>query len=167
MDKYAKLIDAMRQGIVPPAPMPIMSGLVKAVDGESCTVLINDVELTDVRLKATINGSANSLIQIPKTGSYVLVGSLTGDLKDLCVLKIDELEKLQYEQDGVKFTIDSTTQKVTVSNDAVNLKDIFQELANLLKAFVVLTPVGPSSGLLPNTLTAIDKFESDFKLILN
>ena len=165
MDKYAKLREALKAATAVDM-MPLMNAKLTAVAGDSCTVLWGELELTDVRLKATINGAANKLLLVPKAGSNVLIGSLTGDLKDLAVLRVDELERLTYAQDGLEVVIDSADGKVSVANGSTSLKALFQELVDLLKGFKVNTPSGPSATLLPDTLAAIMQFETDFKLLL-
>ncbi len=167
MDKYAKFVHTLQKGIIPPKPLPIMVATVVSVQGESCTISIDGLELTEVRLKSAIDDKEDRLLIVPKKDSKVLVGSLTGDFKDLCVLKIDEVESVEYNQDGLKFILDSKTKKITIENDQVNLKDILQELSDLLKEFKVNTPMGPSVSILPDTLTAIIQFETNFKKILN
>ncbi len=164
MDKYKKLVNAFRS-IVPAAGLPLLPAQVKAITGDSCTVEYGDMELTDVKLKATIGGT-NKILLLPKIGSTVLIGSLTGDFKDLVVLKIDELQKIVYEQDGLQLTVDTTTGKVAVANEEVSLKGLFQQLTDLLKTFKVFTPVGPSGTALPDTQTKIVQFETDFKKLL-
>lgn len=166
MDKYKKLADLLSgigKGIL---PMPLFNATVISVGDESCTIQVNDVELDEVRLKATINESENKVIARPKVGSMVLVGSLTGDYKDLAVLAVDEVEKLEYEQDGLKVLIDSTDGKVSISNDETSLFAVFQLLTDLLKQFKVFTPAGPSGTPLPTTITSITQFETKFKSIL-
>ncbi|MEN9570902.1 MAG: hypothetical protein RL172_2133, partial [Bacteroidota bacterium] len=146
--------------------VPLFNAVVKSIQGESCTVDIDGLEIDEVRLKATINGEQNKIIAEPKIDSIVLVGSLTGDLTDLAVLKIDEVAKLLYEQDGLKIEIDSTDGKVKIENNLVSVYDLFQQLVDLLKLFKVYTPAGPSGTPLPDTLMSITAFETDFKKIL-
>lgn len=167
MDKLARLADNLKRlngGSV--YNIPIITAKVKSIEGESCTVDVDGLLLTDVRLKATINESGNSVIVQPKKGSYVLLGSLSGDLKDLTVLKIDEIEKIIYKQDGLEITVDATDGKVSVKNNAVSLKGLFQSLTDLLKQFKVMTPSGVSTALVPDTLAAVVQFEADFKQLL-
>lgn len=167
MDKYSKFVETLQKGIIPQKAVSLMIGTVKAVDGETCTVAFGTLELSEIRLKAAIDGNTNRLLITPKKDSKVLVGSLTGDLKDLVVLKVDEVESIEYYQDKLKVLIDSKTKKLTIENDHVNIKDIFQSLTDLLKNFKVNTPSGPSVSILPDTLQAILQFENDFKQILN
>jgi hypothetical protein len=167
MDRYKKLSELLgRSFLNSQKTMPLFNGIIKSIEGESCTVDIDGLEVDEVRLKATINGETNKIIVEPKVGSMVLIGSLTGDLKDLAVLKADELAKIIYQQDGLKLLLDSTDGKVSIENNNVSVHDIFQQLVDLLKLFKVYTPAGPSGTPLPDTITALTAFENDFKLIL-
>ena len=51
-------------------------GEVKSVDGDSCTVAVGQLELTDVRLTAASDGEEGKLLLTPKEGSKVLVADL-------------------------------------------------------------------------------------------
>jgi len=166
MDRYKKLADQLRGLNKGTEALPLFNAKVVSVDGESCTVMVDTIELDEVRLKATINGETNKIIIEPKIGTMVLIGSLTGDLKDLAVLKVDEVAKLQYEQDGLKVLIDSTDGKVKIENGSTSLKTVFQKLADLLKNFKEFTPSGVSSGPIPTTMVGIVDFETTFKMIL-
>lgn len=166
MDKYQKLGELLKNHFPDARKMVLFNATVVSVEGESCTVDMDGLQIDEVRLKATINGEANKVIAEPKAGSMVLIGSLTGDLKDLAVIKIDEVEKLIYEQDGLKVVVDSTDGKVNIENDEVSVHDLFQSLVDLLKEFKVYTPAGPSGTALPDTVMAITQFEIDFKKIL-
>lgn len=167
MDKYKKLGDYFKSLATDAIThMPLVNAKVISVEGESCTVEFDGLQIDEVRLKATINGQANKIIVEPKTGSMVLIGSLTGDLKDLAVLSVDEVAKLQYEQDGLSILIDSTDNKIKIENQTTSLKDVLQKLADLLKQFQVFTPSGPSGTPLPPTIASITEFETEFKSIL-
>jgi hypothetical protein len=94
MDKLKRLDEALRQ-YSGTTNINIVAAEVLSVDGERCSVKIREnLEVTDVRLKATINGSGNKILITPVVGSYVLLGSLTGDEKDLTIVQMDEVEKV-------------------------------------------------------------------------
>lgn len=165
MDRYRKLAEAIA-AIKGKGNIPLFNAQVMAVEGESCTIRIGDIDIDEVRLKATMNGSANKVVARPKVGSVVLVGSLTGDLKDLAVLRVDEIAALEYEQDGLKIQVDSADGMVSISNNETSLKELFEMLTDLLKTFKVYTPSGPSGTPLPETAVKIEQFETAFKQIL-
>jgi hypothetical protein len=93
MDPYRKLAEQLK-GIAPKTTSPILQGVVKAVDGNICTVTIDDIDLTDVRLRATTTDNTNQMLIVPKIGSVVILGSLSGDLNELVVLSCDEVESI-------------------------------------------------------------------------
>ncbi len=69
---------------------------VTAVDGETCTVLHGELELTEVKLRAVNNGNENYLIITPSVGSIVLVADLSnGHMRDLCVVQYTQTDKLE------------------------------------------------------------------------
>jgi len=168
MDNYKKLVETLKQVVGGNNNIPLINAQVKEVTGESCTVLYgsDEMELTEVRLKSTINESGNYLLLIPKVGSMVTCGSFTGDFKDLCVLAIDEVESFKYVQNGLELEIDSTDGKVSIKNDDVSLLGLFGSLVAILKALKVFTPVGPSGKILPEILLQVNQFETDFKKLL-
>lgn len=167
MDKYRKLGDALK-GLFPEEskPLPLFNAEVVSIQGESCTIRLDELEIDGVRLKATINESGDKLLITPPAGSMVLVGTLTGDLKDLAVVSVDQFERLEYQQNGLKVLIDGTDGKIAISNEATDLKGIFQSLADLLREFKVYTANGPSGTPIATTVQKIMAFETDFKNLL-
>lgn len=148
------------------ANLPI-KGIVKTIDVNSCSVEINDdLIVTDVKLKATLNESENYFQVVPKVGSKVLIISLTGDLDNLSIIKVDEVERFEFKQEGLEFLLDSSDKKVMIKNGEVSLIDVFTNLSTLLKQFKVFTPSGPSGTPLPNTVTQIEGLEEDFNKLL-
>lgn len=166
-DRNAKLIEALRKGLGIRASIVLFNAEVKSIQGESCTVAVGDLELTDVRLKATINEASDYLLPVPKTGSMVLCGDLSGgDLRDVCVLKVDELERIEYKQNGLEFIADSSDRKVSLKNSSVSLKSLFESVADILKTIKVFTPSGPSGTPLTPTVLKIQQFETALKQLL-
>lgn len=167
MDKYRKFVEVLRKGVAEGKQLPVMVAEVVSVQEESCTVKLGgDLELEDVRLKATINGNTDYLILKPKPGSKVLIGSLSGDLKDLCVLKADEVTHIDYKENGLELHLDSEQKKLQLKNETVSLKEIFEDLKSTLDNFMVLTSQGPSAGLDPLTIADLIAFETKFKQLL-
>jgi hypothetical protein len=66
----------------------------------------------------------------------------------------------------LNLVIDSTDGKISISNNTVSVKDVFQQLTDLLKGFKVYTPAGPSGTALPDVVILINQFETAFKTIL-
>lgn len=165
MDKYRRLAELLNNQFGN-KQMPLFNAVVKSIQEDSCTVDFDGLEIDEVRLKAAINDNENKLIIEPAIDSIVLIGSLTNDLKDLAVLRVDEVSRVIYKQDGLDILIDSTDKKISVANETVSVYGLFQSLVDLLKQFKVYTPAGPSGTPLPDTIAAITAFENAFKTIL-
>tara|TARA_R100000278_G_scaffold70220_1_gene55579 strand:- start:282 stop:785 length:504 start_codon:yes stop_codon:yes gene_type:complete len=151
-------------GANPNLPIP---ATVLSVDGQRCKVeLKSGLKLTDVKLKATINNSANYILVTPKVGSKVQIMSLSGNLDNMTVIKVDEVEKIEIIQGDLEVVIDSTDNKIGVKNSVCSLKELLQELADILKQLKVYTPAGPSGTPLPDSILAIEAFELKFDQLL-
>ena len=163
-DKIKKLKEQIR-GIVGANPNLPLDGVVKSVSGDVCSVEIEGLELSDVRLKTTADGKDNLLI-VPKVGSRVLMLSADGSVDNLTVIKCDAASKIIYNENGLEVEIDSETGKVKLSNSTTSLKDLFDQIADILKTLKVFTPSGPSGTPLPDTIAKVVQFETEFKTIL-
>lgn len=164
-DKHAQLKENIRKIVAANPNLPI-DGIVTAISGDTCSVKFNDgFEISDIRLKATADGSDNLLI-IPKVGTRVLMLSTDGTIGNMTVIKCDVAERIFYNENGLLVEIDSKTGKVKIENEHTSVKTLFQDLTDLLKTFKVFTPAGPSGFPLSATIVKIEKFETDFKKIL-
>lgn len=145
--------------------LPI-TAIVKSVEGDSCTVeLKSGYVATDVKLKATI-GNEDYVILTPKVGSTVLILSLSGTLDNLTVVKVDQLEKMEYSQGGLVILADSSDGKISIKNDQVSFIELLKDLKTLISQLTVSTPNGPSGTPLPPTQTALTQFETKFNRLL-
>lgn len=164
---HASEIKRKLQEVVGANPnLPIQAKVV-SVENESCTVVLSSgLELDGVRIKASINESENFIMQRPKTGSTVILLSVTGNLDDIMIIKTDEIESVEINQNGLKILIDSADGKLQIENNNVSLKDIFQDLTDLLKGLKVYTGSGPSGVPIPTSMAKIILFETAFKKLL-
>lgn len=95
MDAYKELGDRLR-GIATGHKMPtMMQGIVRSVEGTTCSVEVEGLVIPDVRLRASGVEGSGELIIIPAIGSVVLLGSLSGDLSELAVLSVDKAERIR------------------------------------------------------------------------
>jgi len=161
-----RLITQIVKGSTQPIAQSLFMAQVIEIQDETCTVKIDEFVIPEVRLRATIADKKNKIIAKPKKDSFVLIGSLSGDYTEMAVLVSDEIEKLEYEQDGLKVLMDSTDGKVSIQNDNVSLFELFQDLKALILALKVTTPSGPSTNLLPGSINALNQFETKFKQLL-
>lgn len=165
MDKLQQLKHNLKS-IVDSNPNYPISGIIKSIENDTCTVeLSEEFEISDVRLKSTANDEDNLLI-VPKIGSKVIMLSSDGTIDNLTVIKIDVASKIIFNENGLKIEIDSTDGKVTIKNNTSSLFDLFKDLTTILKQLKVYTNTGPSGFPLPDSITAIEKLETDFKSLL-
>jgi len=166
MDTPAQIKSLLKDIIGANPNLPI-TGIVQSIQGQSCTVkLISGLDISDVKLKATIDEQSDFILVTPKIGSSVLMLSSSGDLTNMTVIKADQFDKIEICQGGLELLIDSTDSKLSIKNESVSLKEIFTDLGTLLKGLKVFTPMGPSGTPLPDTITAIDSFETKFNQLL-
>lgn len=78
-----------------PRQLSIWQGIVISVEGATCTVEFGSQQISGVRLRASLADVEEQLLVVPKDGSAVVVGSLSGDLSDLAVLVVDEAERIE------------------------------------------------------------------------
>lgn len=119
MDPYKKLSDLLRmsggqQGIV------LTQGIVRAVDGVTCTVDVAGQLIDGVKLKATSTEDDSQIMITPAIGSAVVFGSLSGDMGNLVVLQVDRAEQIVINGGklGGLVNIEALTKKL---NDLVNM----------------------------------------------
>ena len=166
MDKASELKKRLREVVGLDLILPI-TGTVVSVDTDHCRVkLKSGLIVSDVKLQATISRGSNFLRLIPKVDSTVVMISLTADLNNLTVVKFDEVEKVEYSQNGLEVLIDSTDRKVSIKNSEASLVEVLEDLTTLLKSFKVYTPAGPSGTALPDSVVLINQLEVKYKKLL-
>ena len=165
MTKYSEIRKYIQEIVGDMRNLPIPA-TVKEVQEDTCTVELHDgFELTDVKIRATI-GEEQYLKLIPKVGSKVLLLSLSGDLDNLTVIKIDQVAKIEYSQDGLQIIADSEDQKVKVENETCGLLEIMEDFTSILKGLKVYTIGGASGVPIQTTQVAIGELETKFKSLL-
>lgn len=92
MNEYSKLKEYLSgfggKGIA------ITQGIVKSVTCNLCDVEIGNIVIPDVRIRASELDDAGEMLVTPKIGSAVILGSLSGDLSQLVVLRVDHIESI-------------------------------------------------------------------------
>ncbi len=126
MDKYKELKNNLRK-IIAGNDLFLSTGIVKSVSGILCEVEIGRLTVPDVRLRASELDDEGELLLVPKIGSAVVVGSLTGDLSQLVVLQVDHVEKV------------TVTGRITVNGGElggiIKIQELTDKLNELVKDF--------------------------------
>ena len=114
MDQYRRLRDNLMQMMGSGKEITIWQGIVKSVEGTSCTVNFGTLDVEGVRLRASLAENESHLLIVPKVGTAVVVGSLSNDLSLLVVLAVDEVESITINGGklGGLINIESLTQKI-------------------------------------------------------
>ena len=94
MDDYRQLQEHLRNVAGGRKTISIYQGIVKSVDGNLCEVTVGNINIPGVRLKASELDDDGLMLITPKVGSAVTIGSLSGDLTELVVLKVDHIETI-------------------------------------------------------------------------
>lgn len=164
MDRVAKLRENLKQFVNARPVLPVF-GVVRSVEGDTCTVEVDGLELSDVRLKTTAD-AAETLLIIPTVGSRVMMLSVDGSIDNLTVVKSDHSDKILAKNGSFEMEVDLVSGKIGAKNATTGLYELFDQLQNILKLLKVYTPSGPSGTPLPDSIARIEGFESDFKTIL-
>lgn len=114
MDQYRRLRDNLMQMMGAGKEITIWQGIVKSVEGTTCTVTFGTLDVEGVRLRASLAENESHLLIVPKVNTAVVVGSLSNDLSLLVVLAVDEVESITINGGklGGLINIESLTQKI-------------------------------------------------------
>ncbi len=119
---------------------------VERVSGNTCTIKIDELSISDVRLKATTAKNDNTVLLTPAVGSDVLVGSLSGDLSNLFVVSSDVIENIEITCQGQ------------------NLMSLLSQMLQALQRATVIVPQG-SGTFDPGTIATLTQVEQQLKMI--
>ena len=78
--------------------------------------------MSGIRLRASKAENDSQILLVPRTGSAVIVCSLSGDLSDLAVIAVDEVERIEINGGrlGGLINIEQLTDKLNALVDAFN-----------------------------------------------
>lgn len=107
----------------------IFTAKVLSTDGDTCCVDIDGLVVSDVRLRAVVNGEESGILVTPKTGSYVTVADLSGNLTRLVVVGFSEVEKIEVDADD-KIIFNGGQNK-----GLIQIEKLTQKLNDLVNAF--------------------------------
>jgi hypothetical protein len=136
MDAYRKLADNLNSLLNPNGNMAIYQGIVKKVHGNLCDLLIGNILIEDVRLKASETTDDGEILLVPAIGSAVTVGSLSGDLSQLVVIAVDKVDSIK------------VTGSITINGGKlggmVNVKALTSKLNEFVREFNLHTHTTPN-----------------------
>ena len=120
-------------------PRPALRrGVVKKVEGDLCTVEIDDLKLEKVRLRAIEKDKGkDTLCFKPQEGSIVLLGDMTdGDMDDMAVIAHSEIDEALIKIEKLEFK--ANKEGFLICNNDENLGQIIHDfIGELIKVIVV------------------------------
>lgn len=121
MDEYRRLQELLR-GAGGGRETTLYQGVVKSVEGQTCTVTVGKVDVSGVRLKASETEDKGRMLVTPKVGTAVTMGSLSGDMAELVVVQVDHVERIEVNGGllGGLVNIGELTVKINELVDAFN-----------------------------------------------
>lgn len=148
MDIYGKIREKIKT-ISGASRSFVFTGIVKSVSGQSCSVEIEGLTVTDVRLRAVVNDSKEQLLIIPRVGSYVLVVDLTGDLRNLAVFACSEIDRVNLSIGKTNIVIDNSGTQMEGQNE--NLSTVLSDFIDEVAKIIVVQGTSPNVSAL-NTI---------------
>ena len=121
------------------------------------------MEVRDIRLRASLTERERQMLVVPKIGSAVILGSLSGDLADLAVLQVDEIERIEINggQLGGLINISELTDKINALIDMFNSHTHSLPTGTVAVAGNAGTMSNPSEVLVPEVRRKAEKFNKE------
>lgn len=136
MDSYRQL--AQHLSGLKARKASLYQGFVLSVEGKTCTVQIDGLDVPDVRLRASTTDEDSELILVPAVGSAVIVGALSDDFGQLALLSMDKADTI---------TIHGGKQGgLVLAPSLVEKLNALEEDLNNLKQAIKSAPTVPNDG---------------------
>lgn len=133
MDSLSEIKEKIRS-IAGKNKQTVMTVKVTKTQGEICSVDLDGLELSDVRLRSVINSERSKLVVTPKVGSYITIADISGDLTELVMLQASEVDKVELTCEGDVIINGGNNDGLVMINELTEklngLKDTVNEIVN-------------------------------------
>lgn len=147
MDTYAEIARAIKAMTGGNGGTALFTAEVKSVEGETCTVLVGELEVPDVLLTPADEGADGKLLITPKEGSQVTVADLSGgELRHLAVVHWGEVEKISLTADSIELNGGDNGGLVKIEALTDKINNIEKDINKLKQAFTTWVPVPQDGG---------------------
>lgn len=147
MDTYAEIARAIKAITGGNGGTALFTAEVKSVEGETCTVLVGELEVPDVLLTPADEGADGKLLITPKEGSQVTVADLSGgELRNLAVVHWGEVEKISITADSIELNGGDNGGLVKIEALTDKINNIEKDINKLKQAFTTWVPVPQDGG---------------------
>lgn len=140
---------------------------VKAVNETdyTCDVVDSDeLEIYDVRLRATVDGVETGAILVPKVGSWVIVANVGNSEGEYVVIASSELTKVVLQVGTANMEI--AADGIQIERNAQNLKEVLNILLDAIKAITVTCASPGMPSTIPVNFAAFDAVKTQINQIL-
>lgn len=97
MDALSEIRRSIKNMAAEKGTCGMFTAKVVSVNGDRCTVETDGLKLSDVQLRAVVNGENSKVLLTPKTNSYVLVADTSGNMTNLIVTAYSEVDKIEVD----------------------------------------------------------------------
>lgn len=147
MDTYAEIARAIRAITGGNGGTALFTAEVKSVEGETCTVLVGELEVPDVLLTPADEGAEGKLVITPKEGSQVTVADMSGgELRHLAVVHWGEVEKMSLTAGSIELNGGDNGGLVKIEALTDKINNIEKDINRLKQAFARWVPVPQDGG---------------------
>lgn len=147
MDTYAEIARAIKAITGGNGGTALFTAEVKSVEGETCTVLVGELEVPDVLLTPADEGADGKLVITPKEGSQVTVADLSGgELRHLAVVHWGEVEKISLTAGSIELNGGDNGGLVKIEALTDKINNIEKDINKLKQAFTTWVPVPQDGG---------------------
>lgn len=132
---------------------------VESVEGNTCTINVDGLSISDVRLRATIDDVADSVLLVPAVSAPVLVGSLSDGLDNLFIVQVDSISEahlkinetvFKLDKNGIEINSGENGGMVKIDEMVKWMQKVYSDL-QALKALLSLHPVAGNGAPLALT----------------
>lgn len=155
MDDYRELAERIR-ALGGTRQTTLLQGIVKTVDGLTCSVEFGGITIDGIRLRASEADNDSHILIKPKLNTPVIVGSLSGDLRELVVLAVDQVEEVEVH--ATKITINDGQ-----NGGLIKISDLTEKINGLVNTFNSHTHQGAHGPTGTPLVTANALNKSDYE----
>lgn len=154
MDKDRRIIDLLQQ--FKNSGNVFFNATISNIQGNTCTIKVDDITISNVRLKPTTDETEDENLLVPAEGSNVLVGSFSGDYKNLFVLQANTLSEIYYKigemslkvnKDGIVFNDGKNNGLMNISEVVSWMKKVYNDMRTLKGQLSTHTVAGNGAPL--------------------
>lgn len=182
-DPKEELVSAFDRFVRRRSTVTVFPAKVKAVNESLLTCDVedtDDIELFQVRLRATVDGNEDGFVAIPAVSSWVLVGNIGNSQGEYAVLATSETTRIGFKVGQSSWLIDSgeiTAQRgqtavkvesdgISIERNTVSLKVLLDALIDQVKLITVTCAAPGSPSTPPLNIAAFDTIKTQIGQIL-